>query len=112
MDLGVLQTLRALAIADLVDEDDELFMPTEENIELTELVPRFGQDGALVVGQQFTAPTRHACTRGGWSSYTKSTVVDAPAMPAILAPFASAPAPVRAFLRAHPDVAMKGRSAR
>jgi hypothetical protein len=112
MDLGVLQTPRSLAIADLVDEDDEIFMPTEENLELTELVPHFEKDGALVVGLQFTAPTCYACTRGGWSSYTKSTIVDAPAMPEMLSPFASAPAPIRSFLRANPDITMKGWSAR
>ncbi|MET0592182.1 MAG: hypothetical protein ABW133_05755 [Polyangiaceae bacterium] len=112
MDLGELKTPRTLAIADLVDEDDEMFQPTEENVELTEILPRFGKDGALVVGLQFTAPTCYACTRGGWSSYTKSTLVDAPAIPEILSPFASAPAPVRAFLRANPDVAMNGWSAR
>jgi hypothetical protein len=111
-DLGNLATPRALAIADLTDEDDEHFAPTEENLELTCLAPRFEKDGALVVGLQFTAPTCYACSRGDWDSYTKSTVVDAPAMPEMLAPFASAPAPVRAFLRARPDVAMRGWSAR
>lgn len=111
-DLGNLATPRALAIADLTDEDDEHFAPTEDNLELTDVTPRFEKDGALVVGLQFTAPTCYACSRGDWDSYTKSTVVDAPAMPEMLAPFASAPAPVRAFLRTHPDVEMKGWSAR
>ena len=67
---------------------------------------------SLTVGLQFTAPTCYACTRGGWSSYTKSTVVDAVAIPALFAPFTSPPPAVRSFLRAHPDVEMKGFSAR
>ena len=52
--------------------------PREDNLELTELVPRFAPDGTLALGLQFTAPTCYACTRGGWSSYTKSTIVDTP----------------------------------
>jgi hypothetical protein len=112
MDLGALDATRATAIADLIDEDDDMFAPTEENLELTELVPRFAPDGRLALGLQFTAPTCYACTRGGWSSYTKSTIVDTPAMPKVLAPFANPPLAVRAFLRAHPDIVMKGWSAR
>jgi hypothetical protein len=111
-DIGNLATVRSLAIADLTDEDDEHFAPTEENLELTCLAPRFEKDGALVVGLQFTAPTCYACSRGDWDSYTKSTIVDAPAMPEMLARFASAPAPVRAFLRANSEIQMRGWSAR
>jgi hypothetical protein len=112
MGLGSLEGARTTAIGDLTDEDDDMFAPTEDNLELTELLPRFAPDGTLALGLQFTAPTCYACSRGGWSSYTKSTVVDTPAMPAMLAPFASPPLAVRAFLRAHPDVAVKGWSAR
>ena len=112
MDLGALDGARATAIADLVDEDDDMFAPSEDNLELTELVPRFAPDGRLALGLQFTAPTCYACTRGGWSSYTKSTIVDTPAMPKVLAPFANPPPAVRSFLRAHPDIVLKGWSAR
>jgi hypothetical protein len=112
MDLGSLELARTTAIGDLTDEDDDMFAPTEENLELTELVPRFAPDGSLALGLQFTAPTCYACSRGGWSSYTKSTIVDTPAMPSVLAPFATPPPAVRAFLRAHPDVVVKGWSAR
>jgi hypothetical protein len=111
-DLGPLDAERQTAIGELTDPDDDAFVPTEENLELTELLPRFAPDGALVLGLQFTAPTCYACTRGGSSSYTKSTVVETAATPALLAPFASPPPVVRAFLRSHPDIEMKGWSAR
>jgi hypothetical protein len=111
-DLGSLEAPRGAAVEGLTDDDDDVFAPTEDDLELTELVPRFASDGSLELGLQFTAPTCYACTRGGWSSYTKSTVVDAVATPALLAPFASPPAAVRAFLRAHPEIDVKGWSAR
>ena len=113
-DVGPLEAPRGAAIEGLTDndDDDDIFAPTEENLEVTELVPRFARDGSLELGLQFTAPTCYACTRGGWSSYTKSTVVDAVAMPALLAAFASPPPAVRAFLRGHPEIEMKGWSAR
>jgi hypothetical protein len=111
-DLGPLDAARQAAIGELTDEDDETFAPTEHNLELTELVPRFAADGELVLGLQFTAPTCYACTRGGWGSYTKSTVVDAAATPAVLAGFAMPPPAVRAFLRTHPAFELKGWSAR
>jgi hypothetical protein len=111
-DLGQLDAARAAAIDALTDEEDDTFAPTDDMLELTEIVPRFSPDGALTLGLQYTAPTCYACTRGGWGSYTKSTVVDAPAVPALLAPFASPPPAVRSFLRAHPEVDVKGWSAR
>jgi hypothetical protein len=111
-DLGSLEAPRGAAVEGLTDEDDDVFAPTEEDLELTEILPRFARDGSLEVGLQFTAPTCYACTRGGWGSYTKSTVVDAVATPALLTPFASPPPAVRAFLRTHPDFELKGWSAR
>jgi hypothetical protein len=107
-DLGELEAPRGAAQEGLTDDDDDLFAPSEQDLELTELVPRFARDGSLELGLQFTAPTCYACTRGGFSSYTKSTVVDAVATPALFAPFASPPPAVRAFLRAHPDFELKG----
>ena len=113
-DLGPLEALRAMAIRELTDEEDEndVFVATDDNLELTELVPRFATDGSLVLGLQWTAPACYACSRGGWSSYTKSTLVDGTVTPALFAPFAEAPPAVRAFLKAHPDIAMGGWSAR
>jgi hypothetical protein len=111
-DLGSLEAPRGAAVEGLTDDDDDVFAPSEEDLELTEIVPRFAGDGSLELGLQFTAPTCYACSRGGWSSYTKSTVVDAVATPALLAPFASPPPAVRAFLRAHRDIKIKGWSAR
>ena len=112
MDIGPLEAPRGAAVEGLTDDDDDVFAPSEDDLELTEIVPRFARDGSLEVGLQFTAPTCYACTRGGWSSYTKSTVVDAVSTPALLAPYASPPAAIRAFLREHPEVGMNGWSAR
>jgi hypothetical protein len=111
-DLGSLEAPRGAAVEGLTDEEDDVFAPSEADLELTEIVPRFARDGRLELGLQFTAPTCYACTRGGSGSYTKSTVVDAVATPALLAPFASPPPAVRIFLRAHPDFELKGWSAR
>ena len=111
-DLGSLEAPRGAAVEGLTDEDDDVFAPSEEDLELTEIVPRFTRDGSLEIGLQFTAPTCYACTRGGWSSYTKSTVVDAVATPKFLSPFASPPPAIRAFLGQHPEVVLKGWSAR
>ena len=112
-DLGPLETARQTAIDELTDDDDDhAFAATDDNLELTELLPRFAPDGALELAVQFTAPTCYACTRGGFSSYTKSTVVAVPTTPALLTPFANPPPAVSAFLRTHPEVEMKGWSAR
>jgi hypothetical protein len=111
-DLGSLDAPRGAAVEGLTDEEDDDFAPSENDLELTEIVPRFARDGTLEVGLQFTAPSCYACTSGGWGSYTKSTVVDAVDTPAMLAPFASSPPAVRAFLRTHPDFELKGWSAR
>jgi hypothetical protein len=107
-DLGPVEASRDQAIAELLDGDDDLFAPTAENTELTELIPRFDRDAALRLGLQFTAPTCYACTRGGWGSYTKSTTVDARSLPAVFAPYASAPDAVRAFVKAHPAATLGG----
>jgi hypothetical protein len=111
-DLGPLDAARRIAIAELTESDDDAFAATEDNLELTEVLPRFAPDGGVLLGLQFTAPTCYACTRGGFSSYTKSTVVEGGTLPALLAPFARPPSAVRTFLRTHPDIEMKGWSAR
>jgi hypothetical protein len=111
-DLGSLKAPRAQAIRELSNEDDDLFPASEENLDLTELVPSFGTDASLKLGLQFTAPTCYACGHGGWSSYTKSTIIAAPGVPDMLAPYATAPEAVRAYIAAHPDTDLGGWSAR
>jgi hypothetical protein len=107
-DLGSLEGPRNKAIEALSDEDDDIFPANESTVTLTELVPTFGRDGALGLGLQFTAQTCYACTRGGWSSYTKSAVAPAEAMPSLLVPFARPPEAVRAFAASHPDLQLGG----
>jgi len=107
-DIGPLQGPLDKAIEALSDEDDDLFPANESTVTMTELVPTFAHEGALELGVQFTAPTCYACTRGGWGSYTKSTIVPARAMPSLLVPFARPPEAVRAFVAAHPDLQLGG----
>jgi hypothetical protein len=92
----------------LLTDDGDGFPPTEGTTYLTELVPAFAADGSLRLGLQFTATTCYACGRGNAGSYTKSEVVDAERLPAMLAAYADTPRAVRAFLAAHPEAAVKG----
>jgi hypothetical protein len=108
-DVGAMGNVLARASQELTEEDDP-FPATDENLELTAFVPRYGTKGALKLGLQLTAPTCYACTRGGYGSYTKSTVVDAAALPRIFSRYASAPAPIRSWIAAHPDERLSGYS--
>ena len=113
MDLGSLQDERAAAIIELMDdEEDDALSTGERDVELTELVPQFSADGTLVLGLRFTAPTCYACTRGGWGSFSKSTIVGSRTVPRLLAPFVRPPGAVRAFLRSHPGATLGGWSSR
>lgn len=106
-DFGPLNGAMAKAAQELNGEDDP-FPATDENLELTALVPRYGQRASLRLGLQLTAPTCYACTRGGYGSYTKSTVIDSAALPKVFARYAAAPGPVRAWVAAHPDERLGG----
>ena len=106
-DFGSLGGVMVKAARELNEEDDP-FPATDENIELTALVPRYSERASLRIGLQLTAPTCYACTRGGYGSYTKSTVVDSAALPKVFARYAAAPGPVRAWVAAHPDEHLGG----
>jgi len=97
----------AAAIAEL-NADDDTFLATEETTALGEVVPGYDARGDLVVGLRFAAPTCYACSYGDFGSYVKATVVDVPAIPAVLAPFATAPHAIGVFAAAHPDLAIGG----
>jgi hypothetical protein len=106
-DYGAIGRAMAKAAQELNEEDDP-FPATDENLELTALVPHYGQRASLRLGLQLTAPTCYACTRGGYGSYTKSTVVDSATLPKVFARYAAAPGPVRAWVAAHPDEHLGG----
>jgi hypothetical protein len=101
---------RALASKALAaDEDVSAFAENAElEVELTELVPTYGQEAQLSLAMQFTAPSCYACSDGAWSSYSKSTKRVAPMIPDALRAWAVAPDGVRAFARAHPELAVGG----
>jgi hypothetical protein len=107
VDIGPLDGPVARAARELSDDDDP-FPVSNDNLEVTALVPHYVGEGLLRLGVQFTAPTCYACTRGGFSSYTKSTVVDAASLPKTFARYAKAPEPVRAWAASHPDEQVGG----
>jgi hypothetical protein len=106
-DFGPLPNAITKAAQELT-EDDDPFPATDENLELTALVPHYGSHAGLRIGLQFSAPTCYACTRGGGSSYTKSTVVDAAGLPKLFSRYAAPPQAVRAWIAAHPDEHLGG----
>jgi len=108
-DFGPVAGLLTRAAQELTEEDDP-FPATDESLELTALVPNYGVKGAVRLGLQFTAPTCYACTRGGYGSYTKSTVLEATALPKLFARYAEPPGPVRRWIAAHPDERLGGYS--
>lgn len=101
---------RALASKALAADDDvSAFAENGElEVELTEIVPTYGQEAQLSLAMQFTAPSCYACSDGAWSSYSKSTKRLAPIIPDALRAWAVAPDGVRAFARAHPELAVGG----
>jgi hypothetical protein len=101
---------RALASKALAADDDvSAFAENGElEVELTELVPTYGQEAQLSLAMQFTAPSCYACSDGAWSSYSKSTRRAAPMIPDALRAWAVAPDGVQAFARAHPELAVGG----
>jgi hypothetical protein len=109
-DFGSLDDARAAAVRDLAADDDG-FPPDASTMDMTEVVPRFAADGSLELGLQYTAPTCYACSRGRSGSYTKSAIVAAPRVPAMLASYAKAPDAVRTFLASVPRASVGGWSA-
>jgi hypothetical protein len=101
---------RALASKALAADDDvSAFAENGElEVELTEIVPTYGQEAQLALAMQFTAPTCYACSDGAWSSYSKSTKRALPMIPDALRAWTVAPDGVRAFARAHPELTVGG----
>lgn len=78
----------------------------EEPLELDEIqrVASFPAiDGGRVVMRHVLATDAcFACSDGSWSSYTRAVTLESEAVPRSIAEHADWPAPVRAWLRAHP----------
>lgn len=110
-ELGDERTLLAERPAADAVESDDIDHFDDEAAARTELLPSFGDEGALHLGRQFTSPTCYACSDGAWSSYTHSIVVDTTSLPRALRAYAK-PAPgLAAFVRAHPLLTVGGVSA-
>jgi hypothetical protein len=82
----------------------------DAGIALTELRPRWREDGQLVTEAQLTWETCYACSDGLWDAYTRSSRVPTP-VPGRLRAHATAPAPVIAWWQAHPPGTTSGWSA-
>ena len=104
----VIADLRARAEAAF--PNDEVFRDKDGKlpVELTEIVPSYGPEGALELDARFTAPACYACSDGAWSSYSQSTLERIPAIPRALAAWASPPDAVKQFLKEHPGVTVGG----
>lgn len=73
----------------------DCFQPKPDATRLTRSWPAFGEGGALVLKLQFTTDAALNASDGRWDSGTRSVVLDAKALPAALAPFATPPGPVK-----------------
>jgi hypothetical protein len=98
-------TLGPVAIARLVEAG---WLPFDETARLTRLVPAYDAEGALRVELQLTVPTDYASSDDAWDSYTISALLEAPSLPAALAPYSDLPAAARAFRDAHPELVFVG----
>jgi hypothetical protein len=102
---------RAKAVAALAAQEDvKMFADESGHItpSLTEIVPSFGPGARLDVRYQLTAFACYACSDGAWSSYSRSTRVDAPRTPDPLRPWGVPAAGVHAFALAHPQLTVGG----
>jgi hypothetical protein len=111
LEASLVNDARVRALAALGADEDVSSFGDDGKIEtdLTEIVPAYaGPDGSLSVSLQFTAASCYACSDGAWSSYTKSTQQPLATLPGWLRPWATPPESVRAFLRAHPELAIGG----
>lgn len=82
------EAARALCVA------PDCFQPKPDATTLTRYWPAFGDDGRLVLKLQFTTEAALSAGDDAWDSGTRSVVVDAKAIPAALAPYDHAPAPI------------------
>jgi hypothetical protein len=103
------QAVAALA----ADEDVKMFADDSGHFDasLTEIIPSFGPGARLDVRYQLTAFACYACSDGAWTSYSRSTRVDALRPPAPLRPWVVPAAGVHAFALAHPELTVGGWSA-
>jgi len=80
--------------SDGADEDTEKPEPTQ-------LVPVYGERGALRLDVQFTRSACYVCSDGLWSSYTRSALVPSEWIPEALKTWVIPPVVVKEFLEAH-----------
>jgi hypothetical protein len=109
--LGVLKA-RAEKILDEGEEDPEEARKEESPPDLVQLLPVYDARGRLGIDAQFARFACYACGDGMWSSYTRSAVVPSGWLPARIAPFATPPEAVTAFLSTHRGFKLGGWSRR
>lgn len=96
---GIKTAETATVLSRELANDGSVFNPDAYTV--TELRPRWQEDGKLVTEAQLTWDACYACSDGLWASYTRSIRVPTQ-VPTRLQPYAAAPAPVVAWWAAHP----------
>jgi hypothetical protein len=97
--------LRGTALEELLaaGEGDFVDTPAVDDVELVASTPAW-TSGRLAMDHHFTTFACYACSDGMWSSYTRAASVHDENVPASLAPYASLPDPVSAWIASHGDV--------
>lgn len=80
--------------------------------EPAQLLPMYGERGALRIEAQFARWACYACSDGQWSSYTRSAVVPTDWIPERMRAWVTPPVVVKEFLEAHQDLRLGGWSRR
>ena len=89
-------------------DDPAVDVAGPDDVDLAAAIPRWVAGAGLQLEYRFTAESSHAASDDTWSSYTRSVVVPARALPEALVPFAALP-PVAAGLGPlDPDVRIGG----
>jgi hypothetical protein len=105
VDEATLDASRDKARADFVRSAAEVGDPSEDaaaEIHLATSEPIWS-DGGVTMRHLFWIDACYACSDGAWSSYSRTSVVDDPALPAAFSLLPTPPAPVTAWLSSHPD---------
>ena len=105
VDEASLDASRDRARADFVRSAAEVGDPSEDaaaEIHLAASEPVW-IDGGVTMRHLFWIDACYACSDGAWSSYSRTSTVDDPALPAAFSLLPTPPAPVTAWLSSHTD---------
>ncbi|AUX20218.1 hypothetical protein SOCEGT47_006830 [Sorangium cellulosum] len=98
----------AAALLDAFEEIPVAARQAQDPPALVKLAPGYAARGWLRMTAQLARGACYACGDGAWSSYSRSAMVPIERLPARLAPWASPPPGVRAFLARTPGAPING----